>query len=134
MDPAKVQQILLNLVLNARDAMPDGGQITLATRNCSDYLPSGQDRKPQLTPCVELTVADNGCGMDAETLSRAFDPFFTTKKPGRGNGLGLATARGLAKQDGGTIVAESQPGKGTRVSVLLPRASQDTTSNSKAKR
>jgi two-component system cell cycle sensor histidine kinase/response regulator CckA len=144
MDPAKIRQILLNLVLNARDAMPDGGQITLTTRNCTDYLPSGQDRKPQLMPCVELTVIDNGCGMDAETLSRAFEPFFTTKKPGRGNGLGLATACTLAKQDGGTIVAESHPGRGTRVSVLLPRVqqntvnqdtvNQDATSNSKVKR
>jgi PAS domain S-box-containing protein len=125
MGPAKVQQILLNLVLNARDAMPEGGQITLATRNCTDYLPGGQDKKPQLMPCVELTVTDNGCGMDAETLSRAFEPFFTTKKSGRGNGLGLATAYSLVKQDGGTIVAESEPGKGARVSVRLPRVNHD---------
>jgi two-component system cell cycle sensor histidine kinase/response regulator CckA len=133
MDPAKVQQILLNLVLNARDAMPEGGQITLATQNCTDYLPSSHDKKPQLMPCVELTVTDSGCGMDAETLSRAFEPFFTTKKSGRGNGLGLATAYSLVKQDGGTIVAESEPGEGTRVSVRLPRVNRDT-SNLKAKR
>ena len=88
MDPARLQQILLNLVLNARDAMPNGGQITLTTRNCTVALPGVPDRKPELMPCVELTVADNGCGMDAETLSRAFEPFFTTKKSGRGNGLG----------------------------------------------
>ncbi len=93
MDPSQVQQILLNLVLNARDAMPDGGQIAVATRNCTDYLPKGQDKKLELTPCVELTVTDTGCGMDAETLGRMFEPFFTTKKPGRGNGLGLANAR-----------------------------------------
>jgi two-component system, cell cycle sensor histidine kinase and response regulator CckA len=126
MDPARVQQILLNLVLNARDAMPDGGQITVTTRNCTEYLPSGPDRQRQRSSCVELTVADNGCGMDVETLSRAFEPFFTTKKPGRGNGLGLATASSLARQHGGSVVAESEPGRGTRVALLLPRVNQDT--------
>ena len=128
MDPSQVQQILLNLVLNARDAMPDGGQITLATRNCSDGVP---DLLLPGEPWVELSVADTGDGMDAETLDRAFEPFFTTKQPGRGNGLGLATARRLARQQGGTIVAESQPGKGTRVSVRLPRVQPDAPSNSK---
>jgi two-component system, cell cycle sensor histidine kinase and response regulator CckA len=117
MDPSQVQQILLNLVLNARDAMPNGGQVTLATRNCIGAMDSSW---------VELSVTDTGDGMDAETLERAFEPFFTTKKPGRGNGLGLATARRLARQQGGTIVAESGPGKGTRVCVLLPRAPADT--------
>jgi two-component system cell cycle sensor histidine kinase/response regulator CckA len=119
MDPSQVQQILLNLVLNARDAMPDGGEIAITTRNCTDSL-------------IELSVTDTGGGMDAETLERAFEPFFTTKKPGRGNGLGLATPRRLARQQGGTIVAESEPGKGTRVCVRLPRVPADTPSNSKA--
>jgi len=130
MDPAQVQQILLNLVLNARDAMPDGGQITLTTRNCTGHL-SGSE-STQIVPWVELTVADTGGGMDAETLDRAFEPFFTTKNPGRGNGLGLATARRLARLEGGTIVAESELGKGTRISVRLPRVPSDTPSNSKA--
>ncbi len=128
MDPSQVQQILLNLVLNARDAMPDGGQITIATRNCNVGVP---DLKLPGEPWVVLSVADTGDGMDAETLDRAFEPFFTTKQPGRGNGLGLATARRLARQQGGTIVAESQPGKGTRVSVRLPRVQPDAPSNSK---
>ena len=128
MDPARLQQILLNLVLNARDAMPNGGQITLSTRNRTACLAGVPDRKPQLMPCVELTVADNGCGMDAETLSRAFEPFFTTKKSGRGNGLGLATVSSLVKQVGGTTMAESTPGIGTRISVLLPLVNQDTDS------
>ena len=123
MDPSQVQQILLNLVLNARDAMPDGGQITLATRNSTGAHGSSW---------VELSVTDTGDGMDAETLERAFEPFFTTKKPGRGNGLGLATARRLARQQGGTIVAESEPGKGTRVCVRLPRVQADTPSILKA--
>jgi signal transduction histidine kinase len=130
MDPAQVQQILLNLVLNARDAMPDGGQITLTTRNCSG-LPLDAECAAPLVPWVELTVADTGCGMDAETLERAFEPFFTTKKPGRGNGLGLATARRLAEQEGGIVIAESEPGKGTQVALRLPRAESDTPSNSK---
>ena len=123
MDPSQVQQILLNLVLNARDAMPNGGQVTLATRNCTGAMDGSW---------VELSVTDTGDGMDAETLERAFEPFFTTKKPGRGNGLGLATARRLARQQGGTIVAESGPGKGTRVCVRLPRVPADTPSILKA--
>ncbi len=131
MDPAHVQQILLNLVLNARDAMPEGGHITLATRNCTWYLQknsekgSCDDEKPQLVPCVELAVSDTGCGMDSETLGRAFKPFFTTKESGRGNGLGLDTACRLAKMEGGTILAESQPGRGTRVSLWLPCVNQN---------
>jgi signal transduction histidine kinase len=125
MDPAQVQQILLNLVLNARDAMPDGGRITLTTRNGSTGLHLDPERPSPIVSWVELSVTDTGAGMDAETLDRAFEPFFTTKKPGRGNGLGLATARRLARQEGGTIIAESEPGKGTRVSVRLPRAQPD---------
>jgi signal transduction histidine kinase len=131
MDPAHVQQILLNLVLNARDAMPDGGHITLTTRNCTASLPDLEegsrqpfDEEPEPVPCVELTVSDTGCGMDSEVLSHAFEPFFTTKESGRGNGLGLATACRLAKLEGGTILAESQLGIGTRVSLLLPRVGQ----------
>ena len=128
MDPAQVQQILLNLVLNARDAMPDGGRILLTTRNCTGYLPAGLEQAPQLVSCVELAVSDTGSGMNAETLGRAFEPFFTTKENGRGNGLGLASARRLAKLHGGTILAESEPGRGTRISLLLPRVSAETAS------
>ncbi len=125
MDPAQVQQILLNLVLNARDAMPDGGRITLATRNCAGQL-LGPGPQSQIGPWVELAVTDTGCGMDAETLERAFEPFFTTKTPGRGNGLGLATARRLVRQEGGTVIAESEPGKGTTVFVRLPQVQPGT--------
>ena len=128
MDPAQVQQILLNLVLNARDAMPDGGQITLTTRNRTDF---GPDSRLPGVAWVELSVADTGNGMDADTLDRAFEPFFTTKSPSRGNGLGLATARRLVRQEGGNIIAESQPGKGTRISVHLPRVQPDAPSDSK---
>lgn len=133
MDPAVAQQILLNLALNARDAMPGGGQIALSTRNCIGYLPGASDGTPELMACVEMTVADNGCGMDPETLSRAFEPFFTTKA-GRGNGLGLATAARLARLEGGTVVAKSELGSGTRVSLLLPRVSPGTASDSKEQR
>ncbi len=133
MDPAQVQQILLNLVLNARDAMPDGGRIALTTQNSTDPRPFGLDAPSQIGQWVELTVTDTGCGMDVETLGHAFEPFFTTKKLGRGTGLGLATALRLAWQEGGTITAESEPGKGTRVSLHLPRAQAHDLPNSKAK-
>ncbi len=132
-DPAHVQQILLNLVLNARDAMPEGGQLTIATQNCAHHFPSMEPERSsgnseevhEVVPSVELTVSDTGCGMDNEILGRAFEPFFTTKKNGQGNGLGLSTARRLATSNGGTILAESQPGLGTQVSLLLPRFNPD---------
>ncbi len=128
MDPAQVQQILLNLVLNARDAMPDGGRITVSTRNGMGPCPIGGASESQNGQWVELTVADTGAGMDAETVQRAFEPFFTTKSPGRGNGLGLATARRLVQQEGGTIMAESEPGRGTRISMRLPRVQAEQNS------
>ena len=121
MDPAQVQQIILNLVLNARDAMPDGGRITLNTRNC-DGPTSGRDPHNQFCDSrVAIAVSDIGCGMDAETRARLFEPFFTTKKPGHGNGLGLATVYRIVTHEGGTIEVESETGKGTRVVVHLPR-------------
>lgn len=115
-DPAQIQQIILNLILNARDAMPDGGRITLITRNCGANL--GTDSQPG----VEFEVHDNGCGMDEQTRSRVFEPFFTTKKLGQGTGLGLTTVYGIVKKKGGTIEIKSQPGSGTRVIVRLPAA------------
>jgi PAS domain S-box-containing protein len=123
-DPAQVQQIILNLVLNARDAMPDGGQVTLCTRNCIAPLAGGHGCEPAPAPCIELTVTDTGCGMDAETRSHLFEPFFTTKQTGRGNGLGLATVHRIVKQDGGTIAVESEVGRGTRVIIRLPRVQE----------
>jgi len=121
MDPAQVQQVILNLVLNARDAMPDGGRITINTRNCDGSRPG---HNPHIQFCdawVALTVSDTGCGMDAETRARLFEPFFTTKKPGQGNGLGLATVYRIVTHEGGTIEVESETGRGTRVVVHLPR-------------
>jgi two-component system, cell cycle sensor histidine kinase and response regulator CckA len=119
MDPAQVQQIILNLVLNARDAMLDGGRVTLSTTNCEG--PGRNEEKQFCDSWVALAVSDTGCGMDAETRSRLFEPFFTTKKPGQGNGLGLATVHRIVTHDCGTIEVESEKGKGTRVVVHLPR-------------
>jgi len=124
MDPAQVQQIILNLVLNARDAMPDGGRVTLSTTNCegpSLNAPGRREEKQFCDSWVALAVSDTGCGMDPETRSRLFEPFFTTKKPGQGNGLGLATVHRIVTHECGTIEVESEKGKGTRVVVHLPR-------------
>jgi two-component system, cell cycle sensor histidine kinase and response regulator CckA len=118
MDPAHSQQIILNLLLNARDAMPDGGRITLTTRNCG--LVVNDSAESSRLGLVEFEVSDTGCGMDAETRARAFQPFFTTKKPGAGSGLGLATVSSIVKQCGGTVLVQSEPGKGARVVVRLP--------------
>ena len=120
-DPTQLQRILLNLVLNARDAMPQGGRVTLETRNSTDCLPNPIDMKSQRAPCVEFAVTDTGCGMDAETRSHLFEPFFTTKSPGHGTGLGLVTVETIVKQNGGVLQVESRPGKGTGVIVRLPR-------------
>jgi two-component system, cell cycle sensor histidine kinase and response regulator CckA len=132
MDPTQSQQILLNLVLNARDAMPGGGQITVETSNCkvqmlkeqvsSEHLLSkthSADSPPASLPCALFVVADNGSGMDAATRTHLFEAFFTTKA-GKGTGLGLATVYDIVTSHGGLIHVESAPACGTRVSVLLP--------------
>jgi signal transduction histidine kinase len=119
MDPAQMQQTILNLVLNARDAMPGGGKVTLSTRNCRGDAPAGRDRARATS--IEFTVCDTGHGMDDQTRAHIFEPFFSTKGPGRGNGLGLATVHNIVAQHGGTIQVESALGAGTRVVVRLPR-------------
>ena len=128
-DRAQAQQIVLNLVLNARDAMPKGGRMTLQTRNTTTCCASNDDHHPELCPCIRFTVTDTGCGMDAQTRARLFEPFFTTKGPGRGNGLGLATVRSIVDQEGGGIDVQSKPGKGTRVAICLPRVRETDTVN-----
>jgi signal transduction histidine kinase len=125
MEGAQAEQIILNLVLNARDAMPDGGQISLMTRNCvpaanPSVNKSARERAPKTW--VRLEVADTGCGMDRATQARIFEPFFTTKAGGQGNGLGLATVKQIVMRSKGMIEVESRPGKGTRITIDLPGA------------
>ncbi len=137
MDPTQSQQILLNLVLNARDAMPGGGQITVETSNCKVQMLTEQvlteahsaDAIPASLPCALFVVADNGSGMDAATRTHLFEAFFTTKA-GKGTGLGLATVYDIVTSHGGLIHVESAPARGTRVSVLLPLV-PDAVQNSK---
>jgi two-component system cell cycle sensor histidine kinase/response regulator CckA len=111
-DQAQLRQVLLNLVLNARDAMPLGGRITVRTK-AADFPGDSQ-------PAVSLSVEDTGCGMDAATRARLFEPFFTTKQPGHGTGLGLATVRRIVDESRGMIQVQSEPGHGSRIEVFLP--------------
>jgi CheY-like chemotaxis protein len=115
-DPTQVEMMVLNLAINARDAMPDGGTLTIATR--TRHLAGEQDASDG--DYVEIAVHDTGIGMDAQTLRRAMEPFFTTKPLGKGTGLGLAQIYGSARQSGGTVRIESAVGEGTTVRVLLP--------------
>jgi len=122
-DQMQAQQILLNLVLNARDALPEGGRITIETSNCK-FQPVAATMAiggAAVFPCVLLVVGDNGHGMDAGTRQRLFEPFFTTKDAGRGTGLGLTTVRSIVTTNRGLIHFESEPGRGTRAMILLPR-------------
>jgi PAS domain S-box-containing protein len=122
MDSTQAQQILMNLVLNARDALPEGGQITLETRNCGLQVVTSAMEKtgPVELPCALFVVSDNGQGMDSQTQQHVFEAFFSTKPPGESTGLGLATVYEIVTNNGGLIHLESERKKGTRVTVLLP--------------
>lgn len=121
-DPSQVEQVVMNLVINARDAMADGGQITIETCNCELDDVSGQTRvQPVNANYVMIAVSDNGCGMDAKTKAQIFEPFFTTKAQGKGTGLGLAIVSDIVKQSGGQIFVQSEVGVGTTFKVYFPR-------------
>jgi two-component system cell cycle sensor histidine kinase/response regulator CckA len=121
-DPAQMQQVILNLVMNARDAMPEGGRIRISTGECA-FNRRSASHHPGLHPgdYVVLTVSDNGCGMDEEVRAHLFEPFFTTKRTGEGVGLGMSMIYGIVTQSGGTVAVASRPGAGTRVTIQLPR-------------
>lgn len=121
-DPSQIDQILANLCVNARDSISNVGNITIETRNvsaCTDTCTHGPDFKPGMY--VSLSISDNGCGIDKDTLEHIFEPFFTTKAIGEGTGLGLATVYGAVKQNNGFINVKSEPGQGTRFTIYLPR-------------
>ena len=122
-DPIQVESVLLNLIINARDAMPNGGRINIETRNAIINQKYVQEH-PEVTSgeYVVLAVHDGGNGMTAEVKSHLFEPFFTTKAPGQGTGLGLATCYESIKQHHGHIVVNSEVGRGTSITIFLPRA------------
>ena len=125
-DHSQIEQVLMNLVVNAREAMPHGGSLTISTAN-ADLSEGVANTDPRIRPgrYVVLTVSDSGEGMDKPTLQHVFEPFFTTKALGRGTGLGLSTAYGIVREHAGHIEVESAPGKGASFKVYLPATEEE---------
>ena len=121
-DPSELENAILNLAINARDAMPGGGNLVIESRNVS----AEDAQVPEGGEFVLISVSDTGHGMSPDVIERAFEPFFTTKEPGRGTGLGLSTVYGFAEQSGGHATIESAPGRGTTVNLYLPRAQEES--------
>jgi CheY-like chemotaxis protein len=120
-DPNQVEQVLVNLVVNARDAMPAGGRVTITTSNRKMEAGAGRANGVRAGDYVILTVSDTGLGMDLPTQARIFEPFFTTKELGKGTGLGLSSVYGIVEQSGGHVAVESAPGQGATFTIHLPR-------------
>jgi len=124
-DPGQIEQVIMNLCVNARDAMPNGGRISIALANVAlDESFAGENPWARAGDFVRMTVADTGTGMDEHVRAHIFEPFFTTKRVGEGSGLGLATVYGIVKQHDGLIDVESEPGAGTAFHIFLPVADE----------
>jgi signal transduction histidine kinase/CheY-like chemotaxis protein len=123
-DPGQMEQVIMNLILNARDAIPAGGRIRIETANGEIDEAVGREHGIRPGPCVTLSISDNGHGIDPESLAHIFEPFFTTKEKGKGTGLGLSTVHRIVKESGGDIWVHSAPGEGATFVICLPRAAQ----------